>query len=336
LIAWSVASAPQSAPMVYYPPPQIILPPYGTYPPYSTSVSTSPQPSSSKSDEVENNMTTQVTDSPLLSQTEGMDASHQQGKTTGRKTRWRPTQEQKQTLEKIWSQNQYPDQPTKQNIAKSFIGVTYKQITSWFKHKRENDKHKGMFQYKFPPAMKFTSEQLTILEDTFQHEPYAKGKTLIEVAARLDVSLKRIQNWFKHKRSRLAQQGKFEYKPRNLLNTDQITFLRGAFAVNTSPTQEICEQLGTDLNVKPEQVSRWFSNERSRKRKREEQMKAGLGDSVDESPPYDAPEEEELSKSIDVSKIKRGRKLKSTTNKLTHSNLIPLVQDTELGHEQNK
>jgi len=193
-----------------------------------------------------------------------------------RKTRWRPTQEQRQTLESVWLTNPYPEAATKHQIVKQFgPGVTYKQVTSWFKHKRENDKNRGKFQYKYSPAMKFNSEQVIVLEGAFVSEPYAKGKTLGDLANQLGVSVKRVQNWFKHKRSRLAQQGKFEYKPRNLLNSEQITFLRGAFFTNPSPTPELCEQLSSELNVKPEQVTRWFSNERSRKRKREEQSKMG-------------------------------------------------------------
>jgi len=137
-------------------------------------------------------------------------------------------------------------------------------------------KNRGKFEYKYSPAMKFSNEQVVVLEATFSHEPYAKGKTLQDLATQLGVSSKRVQNWFKHKRSRLAQQGKFEYKPRNLLNSEQITFLRGAFFTNPSPTPELCEQLSSELNVKPEQVTRWFSNERSRKRKREEQDKLGI------------------------------------------------------------
>jgi hypothetical protein len=146
-----------------------------------------------------------------------------------------------------------------------------------FKKKNtKNDKQKGLFQYKFSPALKFTPEQVNTLEETFQNEPYAKGKSLTELATRLNAPLKRVQNWFKHKRSRLAQQGKFEFKPRNVLNSEQITFLRDAFAVNSTPTPEICEQLSNNLNVKMEQITRWFSNERSKKRKRDEhQIKPG-------------------------------------------------------------
>lgn len=55
-----------------------------------------------------------------------------------RKSRWRPSQQQKTILENAWKQNPYPDQTTKLQLAKQLgENITYKQITSWFKHKRE-------------------------------------------------------------------------------------------------------------------------------------------------------------------------------------------------------
>lgn len=74
----------------------------------------------------------------MLSQGEPLDPNSLQEEVKPRKTRWRPTQEQRQTLESIWNENPYPDQAVKQQITKEFgSAVTYKQITSWFKHKRE-------------------------------------------------------------------------------------------------------------------------------------------------------------------------------------------------------
>lgn len=55
-----------------------------------------------------------------------------------------------------------------------------------------------------------------------------------------------------------------------MLNNDQITFLRGVFFAHPSPPPEMCEQLSNTLSVKPEQISRWFSNQRSRERKKVE------------------------------------------------------------------
>jgi len=166
--------------------------------------------------------------------------------------------------------------------------VTYKQITSWFKHKRENDKAKGKFTYKFSPAEKFKKEQIDLLEEVFTREPYAKGRTLQDVAQQLGVPEKRVQNWFKHRRSRLAQQGKFEYKPRQTLNPEQITFLKGAFCTNATPTPDVFEQLGSELNIRPEQVAKWFSLERHRKRRRDDELKNGLEADSDESSSDDA------------------------------------------------
>jgi phage host-nuclease inhibitor protein Gam len=78
----------------------------------------------------------------------------------------------------------------------------------------QNDKEKGNFQYKNEPSVKFTPDQLKKLEEAFQKDAYMKGKQLQELADSMDSTCKRVQNWFKHKRSRLASQGKFKYKPR--------------------------------------------------------------------------------------------------------------------------
>jgi transcriptional regulator with XRE-family HTH domain len=270
-----------------------------------------------------------------------------------RKTRWRPTQEQRQTLESVWVNNPYPEAAVKNSLVKQFgTSVTYKQITSWFKHKRENEKNRSKFEYKYSPAMKFSAEQVIILEGVFSQEPYAKGKTLQDLATQLGVSMKRVQNWFKHKRSRLAQQGKFEYKPRNLLNSEQITFLKGAFFTNPTPTPELCEQLSSELNVKPEQVTRWFSNERSRKRKREEASK--LGQMIDSVDAPDESEEDDLDDlglkehhhhhQVMTHEHKSQRKLKNSHGDELDAEvvptagisaqLLPLVQDQTHVHHQ--
>lgn len=279
----------------------------------------------------------QVTEAQLLSHDHSLhEESDSPEDSKTRKSRWRPTQEQRQTLESVWINNPYPESSVKQQLVKQFgASVTYKQITSWFKHKRENEKNRSKFEYKYSPAMKFSAEQVMVLETTFGQEPYAKGKTLQDLANQLGVSIKRVQNWFKHKRSRLAQQGKFEYKPRNLLNSEQITFLKGAFFTNPSPTPELCEQLSSELNVKPEQVTRWFSNERSRKRKREEASK--LGQIIDpvECTDSEADLDDDLCLSKHLPVLSHQHKSKHKTKnqnelqspEVATAQLLPLVQD---------
>jgi len=188
---------------------------------------------------------------------------------TPRKSRWRPTQEQKILLNEMWDKNPYPDTAEKAELIQQMGGhVTQKQITSWFKHKRENDSQKGKFEYRYSATAKFTSEQIAYLEEVFSKDSYAKGRVLQDLADQLQVNLKRVQNWFKHRRSRLAQQGKFEFKSRSTLSPDQVNFLRGAFFANPSPVPEVCESLSQELHVNKEQVSRWFSNERSKERRK--------------------------------------------------------------------
>jgi len=172
-----------------------------------------------------------------------------------RKPRWRPTPDQRQILDSIWFHNPYPNKVVKSQLIKQFgDSVTYKQITSWFKHKRENNNQKGNFEYRYSPALKFTNEQILFLEVEFQKQNYTKGKALCDLANQLGVHTKRIQTWFKHRRSRLTQ-GRFEYKESTPLNSEQITFLKNAFCTNPTPTSNMCEQLSSQLNVKPEQVT---------------------------------------------------------------------------------
>jgi hypothetical protein len=66
-----------------------------------------------------------------------------------------------------------------------------------------------------------------------------------------------------------------------MLNPDQVTFLRGAFFSNPTPSLDFCESLSHELTVKPEQVSRWFSNERSKKKRREDQARAQASEMID-------------------------------------------------------
>jgi hypothetical protein len=118
-----------------------------------------------------------------------------------KKSRWRPSPVQKQILETMWAQNPYPPTPQKKEIAQLLEGVSYKQVTSWFKHKRENSKAQGLLLR--TSSSKFTQQQLSILEAAFQLNPYSRPKVLQSIATEFNVPVKKIQNWFKHKRSRL-------------------------------------------------------------------------------------------------------------------------------------
>src|SRR5690349_19928637 len=81
-------------------------------------------------------------------------------------------------LENAWNMNQYPDQTMKLDIVKQLgpQNINYKQVTSWFKHRRENDKAKRKFEYRFSPTQKFSNDHVNALEIFFQTDPYPSTK----------------------------------------------------------------------------------------------------------------------------------------------------------------
>jgi hypothetical protein len=60
---------------------------------------------------------------------------------------------------------------------------------------------------------------------------------------------------------------------RSTLSDEQVAYLKDAFGSNDSPSLEHCEQLSNELNVKPEQIQKWFSAERSKKKRRKDGKK---------------------------------------------------------------
>lgn len=68
--------------------------------------------------------------------------SHKPGK-----KRWKPTHEQKLVLEEVWKQEAYPNAALREQLEKKLGTVTAKQISGWFKHKREVRKKKFLTNF---------------------------------------------------------------------------------------------------------------------------------------------------------------------------------------------
>lgn len=54
------------------------------------------------------------------------------------------------------------------------------------------------------------------------------------------------------------------------LSDEQVAYLKDAFGSIDSPSLEHYEQLSSELNIKPEQIQKWFSAERSKKKRRKD------------------------------------------------------------------
>ncbi|PRP89624.1 hypothetical protein PROFUN_00888 [Planoprotostelium fungivorum] len=163
----------------------------------------------------------------------------------------------------VWAQDKYPNMNTKQNLVKQLDGkVSYNQISTWFKHRRETEVNDAQPEKKY-----FSKEQIAVLEGAFQTDPYSKTS---DVAMKAGLELKRVKTWFKHKRARLASAGKFEYRTKqtkNVFTKDQILFMKGAFFGNPNPEPSVYETISSKIGLTSSQVSKWFSNERGKSKR---------------------------------------------------------------------
>jgi len=135
---------------------------------------------------------------------------------TPRKSRWRPTQRQKEKLEYFWGDDQYPDRKKKQAIAAELEGVSAEQVSRWFKHRRESLAQKGQFSYRSEAAAKFSNEQVIQLEQVFKSNAYPSREDIKAISDQINVPPQRVKNWFKARRCRLAQKGEFELRQSDL------------------------------------------------------------------------------------------------------------------------
>lgn len=89
--------------------------------------------------------------------------------------------------------------------------VELAKVSRWFqiqkekKAKRNSDDSKNTYK-------KFSQEELLFLREQFSQNTYPKTEEMKEISLRLNVSLSKIENWYKHNRRSLAKKGFFVLK----------------------------------------------------------------------------------------------------------------------------
>ncbi|PRP86931.1 hypothetical protein PROFUN_03679 [Planoprotostelium fungivorum] len=186
--------------------------------------------------------------------------------------KWCPTGKQTRLLFNVYKDSPYPTLAAKKKLLSEIQGdVTLKQITGWFKHRREIHKKHANMELR-QPNDRMTQEQTSILKAYFDMDPYAGGgKQAKAISAQLNIDVKKVKNWFKHRRTKLTREGKFKGKQRLYLTPSQKTFLRGAFSSNPRPNAEMVQMLSKELGLPSNQVIRWFANERLKKQTDDEE-----------------------------------------------------------------
>ncbi|XP_012663993.1 double homeobox protein A [Otolemur garnettii] len=136
---------------------------------------------------------------------------------------------------------------------------------------------------------KFTDDQLKILINTFNQEPYLDSATKEKLALETNIDESRIQIWFQNRRARRKSEKKTELEEtlessqsqgqicpaeekqrretrqcRTSFSPTQLHTLIQAFAKDRYPGIECREQLAEETGVPESRVQTWFQNRRSR------------------------------------------------------------------------
>ncbi|XP_016061219.1 PREDICTED: double homeobox protein A-like [Miniopterus natalensis] len=138
--------------------------------------------------------------------------------------------------------------------------------------------------------IKFTEDQLKILIEAFNQEPYPGYNTRQKLALEMDIEESRIQTWFQNRRARHRVQRRSEpedlkssrdqdydqdrpvektpsregRRRRISYTSSQLHTLISAFKNNPYPGIDSREQLAKEVGIPESRIQIWFQNRRSK------------------------------------------------------------------------
>eukprot|EP01017_Pseudomicrothorax_dubius_P006327 TRINITY_DN11782_c0_g1_i1.p1 TRINITY_DN11782_c0_g1~~TRINITY_DN11782_c0_g1_i1.p1 ORF type:complete len:289 (+),score=20.86 TRINITY_DN11782_c0_g1_i1:65-931(+) len=143
--------------------------------------------------------------------------------------------------------------------------VSPNQISRWFQHHREREAKHGNSSQKLS-YKKFGKEHQSQLVSYFNENPYPSLEEMTALGAQLNVSVSKIENWFKHYRRALAQKGLFEIKTRKYFTLAEKRKLEKYYISTPRPTTEGYRQIANDLDCGVLQIKNWFANKRKKQK----------------------------------------------------------------------
>ena len=101
--------------------------------------------------------------------------------------------------------------------------------------------------------------------ETFEKNPYPSLEELNGVSQRLNLSVKQIKLWMKHRRSTLCRRGEISFlrnrTTKHSLRAEDVAALRGARVITAAPTAEQFRALAAHLQVDTPLVTAWFERQ---------------------------------------------------------------------------
>lgn len=101
--------------------------------------------------------------------------------------------------------------------------------------------------------------------ETFEKNPYPSHEELNAVSSRLNLSVKQIKLWMKHRRSTLCRRGEISFlrsrTAKHSLRAEDVAALRGARVMTATPTAAQLRALAAHLQVDTPLVAAWFERQ---------------------------------------------------------------------------
>jgi hypothetical protein len=188
-----------------------------------------------------------------------------------RRNRWKPNDSELTFLRYHFNENSYPTKEEKEVILaalklKHKSTIDLHQLSRWFQNERERVVKEGNKNIKIGSYKKFSKAELDYLKECFTENTYPKTEDMLAMAAKLVVSLSKIENWYKHNRRSLAKKGRFSLKTKKFFKKDELIYLTKMFDTHPRPSKEQIAEMGKILKCTESQIKNWYSNRRKKQK----------------------------------------------------------------------
>ncbi len=157
----------------------------------------------------------------------------------------------RKALIKEYEKNKYPNKQYLDRIA-SKVDLTYKQVSSWFKHRREKLKETN--------NKNFNSKITNSLLKEYEKNKYPSKQSFDRIASKLNLTFEQVSSWFKYKRNKLN-----ESKTKKVKFSETATkALFKEYGKNKYPDKKSLNRIASLAGLTFNQVVSWFKHKRNR------------------------------------------------------------------------